>query len=351
VHKKLVRNRLIEFTTLFGYAQIAIEHGRLRSGLRALGYALSLGRRSGYRHVLWWRPEAVSRLFVRALQANIEVDYVRGLIKTRGLIPDASSLGTKGWPWAFQVFTLGQFKVLKDEKALGVGSKAQRRPLEMLKVLIAYGGQEVAEDRITDALWPRIDGDSAHHSFTTTLHRLRKLLGQDKAVVLREGRLSLDRRYWWVDMWAFEHSAEELRASSTELHETLAPERVAEFTERLFSVYRGGFMAEEVEQPSYLATRERVRSKFVRTVSEVGRFWEQNGKWEQAVASYEKSLEADPVAEGLYRRLMICYQEHGRRAEAIEAYHRCSKALLGTLKIEPSAETKAIYEQLLKLPQ
>jgi len=36
---------------------------------------------------------------------------------------------------------------------------------------------------------------------------------------------------------------------------------------------------------------------------------------------------------------------------AIEVYHRCSKALLGTLKIEPSGETKAIYEQLLKLPQ
>jgi LuxR family maltose regulon positive regulatory protein len=110
-------------------------------------------------------------------------------------------------------------------------------------------------------------------------------------------------------------------------------------------------MAGEMDEPSYLATRERVQNKFVRTIGEVGRFWEHSGKWEQAVAPYERSLEAEPVAEGLYRRLMICYQEHGRRAEAIEVYHRCSKALLGTLKIEPSGETKAIYEQLLKLPQ
>jgi LuxR family maltose regulon positive regulatory protein len=351
VHKKLVRNRLIEFTTLFGYAQIAIEHGRLRSGLRALGYALALGRRSGYSHVLWWRPEAVSRLFVQALQANIEVDYVRGLIKTRGLIPDASSLGTSGWPWAYQVFTLGQFKVLKDEKALDVGSKAQRRPMEMLKVLIAYGGHEVTEDRITDALWPRIDGDSAHHSFTTTLHRLRKLLGQDKALVLREGKLSLDRRYWWVDIWAFEHTAEELRSGPKGLHDSFVPEQVATLTERLFSVYRGGFMAGEMDDPSYFATRDRVRNKFVRTVSEIGRFWEQSGKWEAAAACYERGLEVDPAAEGLYRRLMICYQEHGRRAEAIEVYHRCSKTLCAAFKIEPAAETNAVYEQLLKVPQ
>ena len=80
-------------------------------------------------------------------------------------------------------------------------------------------------------------------------------------------------------------------------------------------------------------------------------FWEQSGKWEAAAACYERSLEADPVAEGLYRRLMICLQEHGRRAEAIEVYHRCSKALSAALKIEPAAETNAVYEQLLKVPQ
>ena len=82
--------------------------------------------------------------------------------------------------------------------------KAQRRPLDLLRMLIAYGGREVTEERITEALWPRIDGDSAHRSFTTTLHRLRKLLGEDLAVHFSEGKLSLDGRYVWVDTWAFE---------------------------------------------------------------------------------------------------------------------------------------------------
>ena len=110
-------------------------------------------------------------------------------------------------------------------------------------------------------------------------------------------------------------------------------------------------MAGETDEPSYFATRDRVRNKFVRTVGEIGRFWEQSGNWEAASACYERSLEADPAAEGLYRRLMICYQEHGRRAEAIEVYHRCSRALSAALKIDPAAETNAVYEQLLKVPQ
>jgi len=168
--------------------------------------------------------------------------------------------------------------------------------------------------------------------------------------VLREGKLSLDRRYWWVDIWAFDHATEELRSGPNGLHESFVPEHVAAVTERLFSVYRGGFMAGEMDEPSYFAIRDRVRNKFVRTVGEVGEFWEQSGKWEAAAACYERSLEADPVAEGLYRRLMICLQEHGRRAEAIEVYHRCSKALSAALKIEPAAETNAVYQQLLSVP-
>ena len=41
-------------------------------------------------------------------------------------------------------------------------------------------------------------------SLTTTLHRLRKLLGVDGAITLRHGRLSLDRTLWWVDVWALD---------------------------------------------------------------------------------------------------------------------------------------------------
>src|SRR5205814_8423229 len=118
--------------------------------------------------------------------------------------------------------------------------KAQRRRLDLLKVLISYGGEQVSESRITDALWPRIDGDSAHRSFTSALHRLRKLLGEDRAVLLHEGRLTLDRRYFWVDAWAFEALAQ--RAESA--LEAAALESLAE---RMLALYRGPFMAGDVD--------------------------------------------------------------------------------------------------------
>lgn len=343
-----IKNRHLEFMGLLSYAQTALEHGRPRSGFKALRYALSLGRQYGYMHIFWWQPLAVSRLCCHALVENIEVDYVKKLIRTRNLHPDPKSNELDNWPWIFKIFTLGQFKLLKDDAPIELSGKAQHRPMDFLKVLVAHGGKGVTEEHFTDALWPRIDGDSAHRSFTTTLHRLRKLLGEDKAVMLREGQLKLNECYWWLDTWAFE----EVQAKIDELfkgpHQRIDRDKVTQLGEKILTLYAGPFMGNEAEQPWYITTRERLRNKFMRSMSEIGRYWEQAGEWDKAIGCYQRSLEADNQAEGFYRHLMICYQQLGRRAEALETYNRCRKALHGVLGVEPSSETKAVYEKLVQ---
>jgi len=343
-----IKNHHLEFMGLLSFAQMALEHGRPRPGFKALRYALSLGRQYGYMHVFWWQPAAMSRLCCYALEENIEVDYVKKLIRTRKLPPDTKSSELDNWPWGFKIFTLGQFKLLKDDAPIELSGKAQHRPMDFLKVLVAHGGKGVTEEHFTDALWPRIDGDSAHRSFTTTLHRLRKLLGEDKAVVLREGRVKLDERYCWLDTWALE----EVQTTIDELfkapHQRIDGDKVAWLEQKLLTLYAGPFMGNEAEQPWYITTRERLRNKFIRSMSEIGRYWEQAGEWDKAIGCYQRSLEADNQAEGFYRNLMICYEQLGRRAEALETYNRCRKTLHGVHGVEPSSETKAVYEKLMQ---
>jgi ATP/maltotriose-dependent transcriptional regulator MalT len=254
-----IGNGHLEFTCLIGFAQIAMQHGRSRPGLNALRRGLELGRQYGYGHFLWWRSAAVARVLEHALQAGIEPEYVRSLIKRRRLMPEQRPQGGDAWPWAYRIQTFGGFRLLRHDEPLPAVGKAQRRPLELLKLLVASGGEQVAESRVTDALWPRIDGDSAHRSFTSTLHRLRKLLGEDRAVVLHEGRLTLDRRYFWVDAWAFEALAEEMEATSD-------PAQASKLGERMLALYRGPFMAGEDDAAWLIAPRERMRSRLERAV-------------------------------------------------------------------------------------
>src|SRR5204862_392007 len=157
-------------------------------------------------------------------------------------------------------------RLLRHDAPLAASGKAQRRPLDLLKVLISYGGEQVSESRITDALWPRIDGDSAHRSFTSALHRLRKLLGEDRAVLLHEGRLTLDRRYFWVDAWAFEGLAAELERAAD-------PVQAEKLAERMLALYCGPFMADDADASWYLQPRERMRGRLARAMGRVLRQW------------------------------------------------------------------------------
>ena len=344
-----MKNQLLEFTGLMCYAYVALDSGRRpRSGIRALARALAVAKPRNYLAFPLWRPEMLARLCSAALDAGIEPDFVARLIGARSLELDANVSALFDWPWPLRVYALGKFRVLKAGKAITFSGKAQRRPLELLKVVVAHGGKEVSEERVIEALWPRIDGDSAHRSFATTLHRLRRLLGEERAIQLSDGKLSLDGRLIWVDAWAFEQLfvriGKTLRPRLGEAgadHSALV-KLIAQFVER----YAGPFLEADAEAGWVLPMRDRLRQRFVRTVIDVARHWRVTGRPDQALDLLERAVEMDHAGESIYRCLMECYADLGRRAEAVDTYVRCRKMLAATLQVAPSRETTALYERL-----
>jgi LuxR family maltose regulon positive regulatory protein len=292
---RAIDNRHLEYTCLVGFGRLALDHGRQRPGLNALRRGFALGREYDYSHMLWWRPAPMARACGQALAAGVEAEYAKSLIRRRNLSPEALPASLRDWPWLFRVHTLGEFRLLKNDAPLAAGSKAQRKPLDMLKVLIAYGGENVSEGRVIEALWPRIDGDSAHRSFTSTLHRLRKHLGEDRAVLLRDGKLSLDRRFFWVDTWAFEALMGEIDAALKKARqETGALDALAE---RLLQLYRGPFLGIDGEEAWQQERRERMRARLSRAVGSIGRHWLGSGRSEHSRELTEKAFEIDPLAK------------------------------------------------------
>jgi ATP/maltotriose-dependent transcriptional regulator MalT/two-component SAPR family response regulator len=342
-----ISNPLFEFMSLLVYAHIALEHGRERSGLNSLRYAMGVGRENGFMHFLWWQPTMMAKLCVRALNAGIEVEYVKDLIRRRNLMPEDPPLEVEEWPWPFQIRAFGRFEVTRDGKPMGFFAKLQGKPMELLKALVGFGGDDIQEVKIAESMWPRIDGDYAQRSLTTTLHRLRKNLGIDQAVALRNGRLALDPRLCWLDLRAFEEVTRKIDSCLKSASASVSLECVNRLQERLLGLYRGPFMASEGDDPRYVGLRERLRTRFERCVGELARYFESLGDWEQAIDCYTRSLEVDELAEAFYRKLMLCYREMGRQAEAVDVYNACKRIFNAELNIEPSPETKAVYERVL----
>jgi two-component SAPR family response regulator len=217
----------------------------------------------------------------------------------------------------------------------------------MLKALIALGGKEVREDQISDVLWPEADGDVAHESFATNLHRLRKLIGNERALQLREGRLTLDESLCWVDVWAFERILGQAEVQWKEK----SKEEAVRLVEKAIDLYKGPFLFREIEQPWAAVMSERLRSKFLRSVGRLGQYWQQAGQREKALDCYQKGLEVDNLAEEFYQGLMTCHQHLGQRAEALSVYNCCKRALSLAFGVEPSSRTEAIYRSLLSEKQ
>jgi DNA-binding SARP family transcriptional activator len=337
------KSKLFEYYGLMIEAHFHFEERDEASGLVSLRKALALGKERGFLNTLVDQPVVTARLCVKALEEGIEVPYVQEIIRKRRLIPEKPPLHLENWPWPLKIFTLGRFGLLRDGKPIEFSKKIQEKPLSLVKILIALGGREVKEEDVADLLWPEADGDLAQHSFEMTLHRLRTLVGYPDAFQLQDGRLIMEQRYCWVDVWAFERLLGEADARRKEG----VTEKAAELTHKAIKMYRGPFLVGEMEQLLVTSFRERLRSKFLRNVSWLGGYSEEANKWEEALECYQRGLEVDDLAEELYRRLMLCHQRLGQKAEALSAYKRCEKILKDTLGIEPSPETRAVYKTLL----
>jgi two-component SAPR family response regulator len=337
-----IKSKSWEHYALMAEALFALDRGEEDACLAILRRALTIGREEGYLETFIDQPSALVRLCQKALEAGIEVEHVQSIIRKRNLVPEKPPLYLGNWPWPIKIYTLGRFEIRKEEKPIRFSRKTQQRPLSMIKALIAFGGKGVREDQISDALWPEAEGDIAYQSFKITLHRLRQLLGYEKAIQRQEGRLTLDPRYCWVDVWAFEQILEQAEARWKEGKKEVALGLMEKATE----MYGGAFLGREIEKPWATSLRERLRGKFLRSVGRSGLYWQQAGRWEKALDCYHKGLEIDPLAEEFYQGLMTCHQHLGQRAEALSVYNRCKRALSQAFGVEPSAKTEAIYRSL-----
>ena len=241
------------------------------------------------------------------------------------------------------IFTLGRFSLLINGEPADFGRKAPKRPLELLKVIIAQGGREISISRLTLLLWPDADGDKATRSFNTTLHRLRKVLGDDRVLVLKDGKLSLDARYCWVDVWTFERLLGGMKgllrgaADSNQLY------LLEGLVENSLALYQDHFLVREEMTSWSVSMRERLRSKYIHSLIEIGRFWEMQGCWESAIECYRKGMDVDDLVEVFYQRLMVCCLNTYRLSEGMSIYRRCRQTLSIVLGLQPEPETESLY--------
>lgn len=203
-------------------------------------------------------PEAFVRRCSFALDEGIEVDTVCAILQARSRDVFVPPAWLERWPWPVRIQLLGRFKIVLDGHELKSGAKLQVRVLELLQLLVVERGA-ASESMLADALWPEADGDQALRALSIAVHRLRTMLGDPSLVERRAGRISLDRRRVFADVWAVEALLELARTADPERRASLlaaarvlhtgAPSPVRQGHEPPWLVSKGQRLARSLEAP------------------------------------------------------------------------------------------------------
>ena len=290
------------------------------------------------------QPALAAKLAQAAFTAGIEADFVAAAVRKRRLAPPDPM--REDWPWTLKLRALGNFVIEREGRVVAFDGKAQKKPLELLKALIALGGEALPREVLALALWPAADADAVKN-FDVTLSRLRKLLEVDGAIALADGKVSLNRRLVWWDVAAFEARCAGLHtALHSARHDPADDAAVTPLAAEVFRLHRDKLFGDEPAAAWSVAARERLAVKFNRAVSDVGAWLEARGRYREAIDRYERGLAQQMLAEPLYRGLMRCHLALHEPAEALVAYRRCRDMLLILLSVKPSAATEAVHQRI-----
>ncbi len=349
-------SKLLKFTSYFIKAYVLLNDRqknimlKKHESLKLIRKWLVLGKQYGMVNVYFaWGPK-MAYLCRIALENNIEVTYVQHLIRKLELFPDPPPYTCKNWPWAFKISTFGRFKILHDDAPIELSKKAQIKPIELLQFLIVHHDRAVELDHISGMLWPDAQGDYAHQTLDTTIHRLRKLLGSSNAVIAESGRLMLNPKACWIDVQAFDAELVALerflREEDTSKKQVDRQRSIHTMEQHITDLYKGDFFAQE-NLPSWaLGFRDSLHDKFLHFIEILGGYYEKSGDVMQAVRLYKKGLEIDTGVELFYQRLMLLYRSMGRNAEVVSTFKRCQEAISTLHGIELSEKTRAIYASI-----
>lgn len=235
-----------------------------------------------------------------------------------------------------QMHLLGQFDVRLDGQRVTLAS----RPAQSLfALLVLNAGKEFRREKLAGLVWPETSEENARKNLRQELWRIRKALSlpnlpaQD--FLLTEGFTV-----------AFNRSADYWLDAAQLAYPVAGEGALGELVNQL-SLYHGellpGFYDEWV-----VLERERLSSIFESKMEQLLDQLAAQERWTAVQEWAEKWLAFGNAPEPAYRALMLAYGARGDMAKVAALYQRCTDELQAQLGVEPSAETRALYEGLRK---
>lgn len=232
-----------------------------------------------------------------------------------------------------QIRLLGQFDLRLEGKRITIPSRAGQ---SLFAYLALTSGTPHRREKLAGTLWPETSDETARKNLRQELWRIRKVLSGQPAtnaeyLLADEYTLTFNREAdYWLDVAVLEKADIDVQSltSGTSLYQgELLP----------------GFYDDWV-----VIERERVQSLFEKKIEQLVERLIEAERWTAVQEQSERWLALSTAPEAAYRALMLAFNARGDMAKVSSVYQRCIEDLQDQFGVEPSAETHALYNGLLK---
>jgi adenylate cyclase len=221
---------------------------------------------------------------------------------------------------------LGQFKLQVDGEPVRLPS---RQAQSLLAYLLLHRGRGHRRELVAGLLWPDLEEDKARSRLRYAIWQSRKAFGE-KYLLADKIELSFNTEAdYWLDLDAFDRPLLE-DLTLQELQDAL-------------SIYDGDLLPGFYDDWIVLE-RDRLQASYGSGMELLLVRLVDAGQWREVVEWAERWISRGHSPEVAYRALMVAYSQLGDSSNALISYKRCQEALEEQLAVEPSAETKRIYE-------
>ena len=217
----------------------------------------------------------------------------------------------------------------------------RKKARALFAILILNLGRDVPRDDIFRQIWPDATRVHALDNFYSLWSNCTSTVGGSPYVERNGEFCRADPRYVTSDVGEFEQLTRHLLAADRD------PNYLLDTYAKIETIYRGPLMPSEEGVGIINAQRERYRALFVDAMVAATDCALRAHDSRVALWFSRKAMEEDSGREDVYRALMKAQIAAGQRCPAIRTYFKCRDFLRSSLGLDPSVETRDLYDTLV----
>lgn len=247
-----------------------------------------------------------------------------------------------------RIYLTGRVRIEVGETLLDEAHLPGRQGRMALAMLVAERDHPISREQLAEELWPGEPPAAWEPALRAIISKLRTALapaGLDRDAV--SGSFGCYQLHLPGDAWV------DLEAATAAVHEAEAALAAGDARAAYGPTFVGFHITRRPLLPGTSgpwtdARQAAFQALRLRALGCVLSWNVAQGDRAGASAAGETILGLDPFSEPTYRAMMKMHEAEGARAEALRVYERCRRVLAEELGVPPSAETEALYVELLR---